>query len=161
MSELGKSWRKPMQGTVTWVVAADGERAAFFHNDGVGKGLQPMPELNALREGADTHDMMSDKQGSMRGGPGSAGSGAMLPRNDPHEFEEKRFIQQLAHELDEAALAKRFDRLIIAAPPRALGNLRKAISKQTAARVIAEYDKDFTKSSAPDLAAHVKEHLAV
>lgn len=161
MADLGKDWAKPLHGTVTWVVAADGERALFFHNDGIGKGLQPIPELIERHSVPDTHEIMSDRAGNRSGGPGSAGSGATLPRNDPHEFAEKRFIEHLAKELNQAALAKKFDRLIVAAPPRALGNLRKALSKQAAALVVAEYDKDFTKSTAPNLAEHVKDHLAV
>jgi protein required for attachment to host cells len=159
MADLGKAWHKPSHGTVTWVVAADGERALFFHNDGMNQGLEPIPELIERHHIPDTHEMVSDRAGQRTGGPDSAGSGATVQRNDPHEFREKRFIEHLARELNEAALAKRFDRLIIAAPPRALGNLRKALSKQAAELVAAEYDKDFTKSPAPDLAEHVKEHL--
>jgi protein required for attachment to host cells len=159
MAELGKGWQKPAHGTVTWVVAADGERAIFFRNDGIDRELQPIPELIERHSVPDTHEMVSDRAGRRAGGPGSGGSGATIPQNDPHEFEEKRFIAHLAEELDAAALAKRFDRLIIAAPPRALGNLRKALSKQAAGLIAAEYHKDFTKSTAPDLAEHVKEHL--
>jgi protein required for attachment to host cells len=158
-ADMGKGWQKPAHGTVTWVVAADGERAVFFHNDGMDQGLTPIPELIERHNLPDTHEMMSDRAGQRAGGPASAGSGATVPRNDPHEFAEKRFIEHLAKELDQAALAKRFDRLIIAAPPRALGNLRKALSKQTTQLIAAEYDKDFTKSTAPDLAEHVREHL--
>jgi protein required for attachment to host cells len=150
-----------MRGKITWIVAADGKRAVFFENHGVGKGVQPLDELNERHDVPRSHEIMSDRQGHMRGGPAAAGSGAMLPRNDPHEFEEKRFEEHVAQELDAAAQAKRFDRLIIAAPPRALGNIREALSKQTRALVIAEYDKDFTKSSIPDLAEHLKDHLAV
>jgi protein required for attachment to host cells len=150
-----------MRGKITWVLVADGEKAAFFHNDGPGKGLQPIPELGEQRHGPDTHDMMSDKQGLARGGPGTSGTAALLPRNDPHELEEKRFVEHLAKELDQAAQAKRFDRLIIAAPPRALGNLRKALSPATAKLVTAEYSKDLTKSTPADIAHHLEDHLAV
>jgi protein required for attachment to host cells len=140
-ADTGKGWQKPAHGTVTWVVAADGERALFFRNDGLDQELRPIPELIERHNVPDTHEMMSDRAG------------------DPHEFQEKRFIEHLARELDAAALARRFDRLIVAAPPRALGNLRKALSKQTTQLIAAEYDKDFTKSTAPDLAEHVKADL--
>jgi protein required for attachment to host cells len=149
-----------MRGKTTWIVAADGKRAVFFENHGVGKGLQPLTGLNERHDVPRSHDMMSDRQGATHGGPGTSGSGAMQARNDPHEFEEKRFEQHVAKELDAAAQAKRFDRLIIAAPPRALGNIRAALAKQTRDLVIAEYDKDLTKSSIPDLVEHLKDHLA-
>ena len=150
-----------MRGKITWIVAADGKRAVFYENHGVGKGVQPLSELNERHDVPRSHDMMSDRQGQTHGGPGTSGSGAMLARNDPHEFEEKRFEEHVAKELDAAAQAKRFDRLIIVAPPRALGNIRNALSKHTRDLVIAEYDKDLTKSSIPDLAEHLKDHLAV
>lgn len=159
MADIGKGWQRPAHGTVTWVVAADGERALFFHNDGMDRHLEPIPELIERHYIPDTHDIVSDRAGRRAGGPGSGGSGATMPQNDPHEFAEKRFIEHLAKELNEAATGKRFDRLIIAAPPRALGNLRKALSKQATELIAGEYDKDFTKSTAPDLAEHVKAHL--
>jgi protein required for attachment to host cells len=149
-----------MHGKITWILVADGERAAFFHNEGPGKGLQPISELGERRHGPDTHDMVSDKQGSMHGGPGTSGSAALLPRNDPHEAEEKRFVEHLAKELDQAAQAKRFDRLIIVAPPHALGNIRKALSAATAKLVTAEYHKDLTKNTSAEIAAHLEDHLA-
>jgi protein required for attachment to host cells len=149
-----------MHGKITWILIADGGHAAFFHNDGPGKGLQPIFELGERRHGPDSHDMMSDKQGATRGGPGTSGTAALLPRNDPHELEEERFVEHLAKELDQAAQAKRFDRLIIAAPPRALGNLRKALSQATAKLVTAEYNKDLTHSTTADIADHLKDHLA-
>jgi protein required for attachment to host cells len=150
-----------MRGTITWVVVADGQRAAVFHNDGPGKGLQVIDGLGGHRHGARSHDMMSDKPGRMQGFAGASGATAMTARTDPHELAEARFTEHLADEINHAALEKRFDRLILAAPPRTLGILRKALSSHAAERVIAELDKDLTKSGPADLASHLQNHLAV
>lgn len=150
-----------MRGKVTWVVVADGQRATVFHNDGPGKGLQVVDGLGGHRSGPRTHDMMSDKSGRTQGFAGASGGAAMTARVDPHEQEEARFTEHLAGEINHAALEKKFDRLILAAPPRTLGILRKALSEHASTRVIAELDKDLTKASPADLAGHIESHLAV
>jgi protein required for attachment to host cells len=105
--------------------------------------------------------MMSDKPGRMQGFAGASGAASMTARTDPHEQEEARFTEHLAGEINHAALEKQFDRLILAAPPRTLGILRKALSSHAAERVIAELDKDLTKNGPADLAVHLQDHLAV
>lgn len=150
-----------MRGKITWVVVADGQRAAVFHNDGPGKGLQAVEGLGGARSGARSHDMVSDKPGRMQGFAGASGAASMTARTDPHELEEARFTEHLAGEINQAALEKRFDRLILAAPPRTLGILRQALSRHATERVVAELDKDLTKSDPADLAGHLEKHLAV
>jgi protein required for attachment to host cells len=83
-----------------------------------------------------------------------------LPRNDPHEFEEKRFVEAISEKINRAALANRFDRLIVAAPPRALGQVRQALSKAASGRLAAEVNKDLIKDSPAGIAEHLKEYLA-
>jgi len=150
-----------MRAKVTWILVADGQRAAVYHHDGPGKGLQAIPELGARHKVPKSSEMMSDNEGRASARAGSSGGAAMTARTDPHELEERRFVEALAKELDQAAAAKRFDQLILAAPPRALGNLRRALSEKTAKLVLAELDKDLTKSTPDNLAKHLAEHLAL
>ena len=150
-----------MHGKITWIVVADGQRASVFHNDGPGKGLQTVDGLGGARSGARSHDITSDKSGRMQGFAGASGGAAMGARTDPHELEEARFTEHLAGEINQAALEKRFDRLILAAPARTLGILRKTLSSHATERVIAELDKDLTKSKPADLANHLETFLAV
>ena len=150
-----------MRGKITWIVVADGQRASVFHNDGPGKGLQTVDGLGGERAGARSHDMVTDKPGRMQGFAGATGAAAMTARTDPHALEEARFTEQLAGEINQAALEKRFDRLILAAPPRTLGILRKALSDHAADRIMATLDKDLTKTAPADLASHLESHLVV
>jgi len=149
-----------MHPKITWVLLADGQNCAVYSNEGVGKGLVPLPEFTARRSGPDSHDIASDRAGHRFGGAAKAGSGATLPRNDPHEFEEKRFVEAISEKINRAALENRFDRLIVAAPPRALGQVRQALSKAATGRVTAEVNKDLLKDSPEGIAEHLKEHLA-
>ncbi|MDQ7249215.1 host attachment protein [Dongia sedimenti] len=150
-----------MRGKITWIVVADGQRATVYHNDGPNKGLQVIDGIGGHRDGARSHEMISDHAGRSQGFAGAHGASSMTPRTDPHEQEEARFTEHLAGEINHAALEKKFDRLILAAPPRTLGILRKALSSHATERVIAELDKDLTKNAPADIAAHVAEHLAV
>jgi len=149
-----------MRPKVTWVLLADGQNAAVYFNDGPGRGLTPIPEYTARRKGPDSHEMMSDRAGHRFGGAAKASSGATLPRNDPHEFEERRFVEEAAEKVNRAALDNKFDRLIIAAPPRALGQLRQALSKASTERISAEVNKDLIKDTPEGIARHLEKHLA-
>jgi protein required for attachment to host cells len=149
-----------MRGKITWVVVADGQRATIYLNGGPGKGLEIIPGLGGHQEVPRSNEIISDAQGRMKGFGGS-GAAPMSMRTDPHELEEQRFTESLANEVNRAALEKQFDRLILAAPPRTLGILRKSLSSHATDRVIAELDKDLTKSSRADLAAQVEGHLVV
>ena len=150
-----------MHAKITWIVVADGQRATVYNNDGPGKGLEIIPGMGGHRDGPRTHEMMSDKPGRDRGFAGASGAAAMTARTDPHELEEQRFTEALAEEVNRAALERKFARLILAAPPRTLGILRKSLSPHAKERVIAELDKDLTKASRDDLAAHVQRHIEV
>jgi protein required for attachment to host cells len=149
-----------MRGTITWIVVADGQRATVYHNTGPGKGLEIIRGLGGYQDVPRSNEIISDAQGRMQG-YGAHGAAPMTARTDPHELEEQRFTESLAHDVNRAALQKQFDRLILAAPPRTLGILRKSLSSHAAERVIAELDKDLTKSSRADLAAQVDGHIVV
>ena len=149
-----------MRGTITWIVVADGQRATVYHNTGPGKGLEIIRGLGGHQDVPRNNEIISDAQGRMQGYGGS-GAAPMTARTDPHELEEQRFTESLAQDVNRAALQKQFDRLILAAPPRTLGILRKSLSPHATERVIAELDKDLTKSSRADLAAQVDGHIVV
>jgi protein required for attachment to host cells len=147
-----------MRGKITWIVVADGQRATVYHNTGPGKGLEIIPGMGGYQELPPSREMISDAPGRLQG---FGASGTAPARTDPHELEEQRFTESLANDVNRAALDKQFDRLILAAPPRTLGILRKSLSSHAADRVIAELDKDLTKTSRDTLAAHIDRHIAV
>lgn len=55
----------------------------------------------------------------------------------------------------------RFDRLIIAAAPTALGDIRPALSDGVKQTIIAELPKDLTNVPNPQLARHFEQLLAI
>ena len=63
--------------------------------------------------------------------------------------------------LDQRLAAKAFDRLVIVAPPSALGDLRAALSAHMKPHIYAELNKDLTKTPAAELPQHLAGVLAV
>ncbi len=59
--------------------------------------------------------------------------------------DEFAFAQDIANLLDEAQSVAAFDRLVLVAAPRMLGDLRAAMSGNVQKQVVAEIDKDLTK----------------
>lgn len=126
----------------TFVVVADGQKALFFRNEGDNE--YPRLEIARKREHADPYDreIKTDAPGRSFSSVGSARSAMDEP--DFHQQAEDRFAAATADLLRERALANDFDKLIIVAPPRTLGELRKHYHKEVEARLIGEIDKDLT-----------------
>ena len=63
--------------------------------------------------------------------------------------------------LDQRLADKAFDRLVIVAPPVALGDLRAGAVRAREAALYAELGKDLTKTPAAELPEHLAAVLAV
>ena len=63
---------------------------------------------------------------------------------DFHQQEEDRFAADTADLLKRRALKNDFESLIIIAPPKTLGELRKHYHKEVSRRLTGELDKDLT-----------------
>jgi protein required for attachment to host cells len=143
-----------MKPTRSWIVIADGAQARILENSGPGKGLTPMPSEDRHRELPPSRDIDADRPGRThdRFGPGRH---AMEPPSDAHREEKRRFAEELAGQLNSAALKQSYDRLILVAPAKTLGDLRQALNKEAAARVDGELSKDLTKIPDHELAGHL------
>jgi len=149
-----------MKPTVTWILIADGARARVLENTGPGRGLNEVPGLEVTGENLRAGEIMADRPGRAFASAGH-GRSAMEPSTDPVEKQEADFAKSLADMLDEKLAKKAFDRLIIAAAPKALGVLRKAISSQVQATIMTEKAKDLTRIPNADLVQHFEDVLAV
>jgi protein required for attachment to host cells len=145
-----------MKKTITWCLVADGARARILMNDGVGKGLQPAVNGEFSRALPPTRERPGRSQQR-----GVAGRHAFAPHADGHELEKEKFGREMARLLDQAAERSAFDRLVLVAPPRALGNLRSALGPKTRSLVHAEIDKDLTNLPVGALPAHLAEVVAL
>ena len=67
-----------------------------------------------------------------------------MEQADWHYLAKERFAGELADALYRHAHANLFDKLVIIAPPKILGNLRKAFHPEVAERIAVEISKELT-----------------
>lgn len=149
-----------MKAKTTWILIADGAQAKVFVHTGPGKGLQAIDDLQFEQEALQAQEIMADRPGRSFALTGRARS-AMEYSSDPVQVRERRFVEKVAEELDKRLQKGQFDRLIVAAAPTALGDLRPAFSKALKETIVAELPKDLTNIPTPKLEAHFAEFLAV
>lgn len=149
-----------MKATVTWIVIANGTQARIVRNEGPGKGVKPGPDRQFSAANLPGREIMADRPGRTFDS-GGQGRHAKEPRSDPREVEQQKMLRELARYLDQEGKKGAYDRLVIVAPPRALGSLRAGLSAQTRGKVSGEMDKDLTQVAIHDLPGHLGALLAV
>lgn len=126
-----------------WVFVGDGQKALFLINEGDEK----FPNFRSLS--VEEHpDPPSHEQGTDRPGRthSSVGNGrSAVEQTDWHELEKERFATSIADRINKAAQAGAFTQIVIIAPPKTLGDLRREFTKETEAKIVAEIHKDLTK----------------
>ena len=144
----------PRKKIMTWILVADGARARILANEGPGKGLADALDRDFIGTNEMMREMVSDKPGRGQESAMTARH-AMEPPTEWHRFEKQQFAKRMAEILEKAAKAKAFDRLVLVAPPQALGDLRAQLGRHAKDKVTGELDKDLTHVSLPDLHQHL------
>jgi protein required for attachment to host cells len=129
----------------TWVLVGDGEKALFFRNEG--DAANPNFKVMSVLE---QDNPRTREQGTDRPGRAFASVGthrSALDNTNWHKLEKHRFAKEIADALYAAAHRGQYSKLVLAAPPMIMGDLRKAMHKEVADRVVAEVSKDLTNMS--------------
>lgn len=122
------------------VLVADGRKSLFFRNEGDAVAVNLSVEDKEVQDNPAHHEQATDLAGqSMRTADGRGGS---MQEVDFHQQEEDRFAAQMADVLKARALSNEYEALIVVAPPRTLGELRKHYHKEVERRLVAEVPKD-------------------
>jgi protein required for attachment to host cells len=150
-----------MKPTRTWIVIADGDQAKIFENDGPGKGLHAVKDLKLEQERLKAQDIMADKPGRAGNTQGPGSRSGIAYHTDPVDAREQRFVERLAEVLDQKHTEGAFERLVIAAAPAALGDLRPALSDGVKETILAELPKDLTNIPTAKLGEHFDGLIAV
>lgn len=142
---------------VTWFLLADGRRARVLVELRRGAALQESADWIMKIGPAELHEPRDRAPRSFdRIGPARH---AMDKGANPHEQEEASFLDRVAARVGEAEKHNAFAHLVIAAPPRALGLLREALSSPVRARVRAEAALDILDETPEALRARLTELL--
>lgn len=130
-----------MAQTLSWIVVADASRGRILVQERLGA---------PLRRAYDEEDLVD----AGRGRPGRSGArhpvaAAEAPPAAP------TLTDFIADIVSRAARERRFQRLILIAPPQMLGELRKSLTPHARALVSAEIGKDLVRLRDIDIADHL------
>lgn len=154
------------------VLVADGRKLLFLRNEG--DDVHPNLTVEHAEERVNPADgeQKTDAAGrssSTQSGPGAppaAQNGSMHARGggaqfapsrgsmaetDFHQLEEDRFAADAAELLKKRALSNDYEALIVVAPPKTLGEMRKHYHKEVSSRLTGELSKDLTGHPIPDI----------
>ncbi len=128
-----------------WVLVGDGEKVIILRNEGDEEFPNLVVERLFEHENPPTHEQGTDRPGRYSDAPiGGTEQRSAFEEADWHRLEKTRFAKDIAGQLYKLAHRNRFQKLIIAAPPRTLGDLRDALHAEVKDRVIGEVSKTLT-----------------
>lgn len=132
-----------------FVVVADGRKMLFLRNEGDADYPNLQVERKREQDNPSNGEQTTDAPGRSFSSVGAGRSA--YEETDFHQLEEDRFAAETAELLKKRALENDFESLIIVAPPRTLGELRKNYHKEVAQRLTGEIDKDLTRHTLADI----------
>jgi protein required for attachment to host cells len=136
------------------VVVCDGAKAILLADT----GIAPAPRLSVIESFSEPHPGTA-ALGTDR--PGRVHESATVARSavettDLHAEAEAAFIGRLAKRLDAlVAAGEAPGRIVLVAPPKALGVLREALSARVKPLVDSEIAKDLVKLPVDEIARHI------
>ncbi|MBF9042161.1 Host attachment protein [Rhodobacterales bacterium HKCCE4037] len=144
--------------TDTWVLVADGEKALFLRNDADAEN----PNLTVIREeeqdNPPTSEQGTDAPGRFNDGPNVHRSA--VQDTDWHWLAKERFASDLADMLYKQAHSGKFERIILCAAPKILGELRKELHKEVEDKVVGEVDLVLTNHPVHEMSERITHALA-
>ena len=137
------------------VLVADGRKLLFLRNAGDEVHPNLTVEHAEERNNPADRDQKTDAAGAasstQMGGGAFAASRGSLGETDFHQLEEDRFAADAAELLRTRALTNDYEALIVIAPPKTLGEMRKHYHKEVSNRLTGELSKDLTGHPIPDI----------
>jgi len=124
------------------ILVGDGQKALFLRNRGSAQRIDLVVERILEQENPATREQGTDRPGRSIASVGVARSA--MEEVDWHHIAKERFANEIAKALYHHAHANLFERLIIIAPPKILGKLRKAFHPEVLERIAAEIPKELT-----------------
>jgi protein required for attachment to host cells len=133
------------------VAVIDGTCMLFLRNIGHDRRIELETETHNHRADRKDKEIKSDAPGTMAQSAGNARPA--MQETDFHQQGEDLYAAEAADQLRMRALAGDFDALVIIAPPKMLGELRKQLHPEVERRIVMELAKEMTNRPIPDIAA--------
>ncbi|NKB16570.1 MAG: host attachment protein [Sphingomonadales bacterium] len=137
----------------TEVCVADGRKLLLLVNEGDAK----FPDLQVIRveEQDNPPDRVQSTDRPGRSFNSMSNHRSAYAETDFQQLAEDRFAADAADILRKRALANRFDKLVVIAPPSTLGEMRKKYHKEVEARIVGEIAKEATNLPPEGIAAMI------
>lgn len=132
---------RPYKTPRTWVMVIDQHIARIFEKNG--KVLEAIGE--ASPDPVTETGITNKSVGRVVSSSGQSTHHKYELHMNESRQQRLSFVEQISDWLDRAVWQDAFDRIILVAAPKTLGDLRKVLKRQVHARVIAEINKDLTK----------------
>jgi len=157
---------RPEPDQITWIAAFDGGKAVIFRNAGFNDAVNLELAERFDNDNPPDREQTTDRPGRFQdAGSGSKGMNAPeglahgrsgVEQTDRHELEKRRFIDRLMERLAGEAEQHTFDRLVLLADERSLGEARAQLTDRLERRIIAAEPKDVVNEPADKLEARVQ-----
>jgi protein required for attachment to host cells len=131
------------------VLVADGKKMLFLRNHGDSGMIDLRTESHDQRADPMDRDIKSDAPGTVQQSFGNGRS--TYEETDFKQLGEDRWAKDAAEELNRRALRNDFDALVVVAPPKALGVLRRNLHKEAERRIVLTVNKEMTDRPIPDI----------
>lgn len=141
------------ESKTTWIVVMD-SAAAHFYRLCDGDAAQPLvAAADKIQSGLHRHasDLKSDAPGRGFPGAGASARHAREPQHDYHKLEKHDFVHAVSDYLERAYDQHKFERLVLVAPERSLGELHSQLPAKLRKAVWQEVPKDLMKLGMRDL----------
>lgn len=147
-----------MPKQITWIVVADASGAAIYETMAKNPRISGAPKHRIEGPHRGHQDIESDRPGRTYDRVG-AGRHAKEPATDPVRHEKALFAHEIASLLNKRRTQGGFERIVIVAPPQFLGDLRKDLTDDVKATILAEVAKDLSKLAPRALDDHLSDVL--
>jgi len=141
-----------LQGS-TLVVVADGAVGRFFQRERPGAALVERLDLAMTAPEAEQERDRAPRVHDSFGGARHA----IERRMTAHETSEMKFLADVADRIIAVVRDHKPACLVLCAPPRALGQLRRLSAASLHGRAVASLDKDITKETVDDIDARIRD----
>ena len=140
----------------TLIFVANGTKMRILRNDGGVDDIALAEMLSQEVENPPTHEQGADSPGRTQSRGGTRRSS--YKQTDLHQQTEDEFIREAAEALERVVGQQEAREIIVAAAPRALGELRKHYGAKTKTCLVAEIDKDLTNMDLAGIARLLDAH---
>jgi protein required for attachment to host cells len=155
---MGAAMTKLKMQSGDWIIVSDGRKALLLENEG--DEVFPNLKTREVREHPDAPNRVlnTDKPGRVH--QSAATFRSSVEQTDRHEEQEEKFIVGLTDRLSELISGGATKHLIIVAPARVLGLIRKNCSATVISAIHAEFSHDLTHLPVYEIEQHLVKEMA-